>query len=120
MLDQKSALILTILQKECHGTGYKVIDKSDILSSMPPKYRINEETLDHILTYLERKECIHIKYDDENVYCLCVTQKDNRLTEQEPEIKKEKPKMWLFAVLVMIFSLIGGFLGALIAKFVKF
>lgn len=97
MLDLKSTIILKILQKECHGSGYKVIDKSDIISAMPAKYRVDEENLDHIITYLERSECIHVKYDDENVYCLCVLPMGNQITEKEEKNKKEKAKILAFA-----------------------
>lgn len=120
MLDQKSILILKALQKECHGAGYKVVDKSDIISSLPPKYRMSEDTLDHIITSLERDEYIHIKYDDENVYCLCVLSASNQISEKEHKSKKEKPSKWLFIVFVALFSLIGGMLGAIIAKLINF
>lgn len=118
MLDTKSALVLKILQKECHGSGYKVIDKSDIISSLPAKYKMSEDTLDHIITFLERSEYIHIKYDDENVYCLCVLNEIGPAAEKES--KKEKPKMWLFLILTAFFSLIGGLLGSIIAKYISF
>ncbi len=119
MLDLKSTIILKILQKECHGSGYKVIDKSDIISAMPAKYRVDEENLDHIITYLERSECIHVKYDDENVYCLCVLPMGNQITEKEEKNKKEKPKYWLLLIFIAVFSMIGGLLGSIIAKFIK-
>lgn len=118
MLDTKSALVLKILQKECHGSGYKVIDKSDIISSLPAKYKMSEDTLDHIITALERGEYIHIKYDDENVYCLCVLNAASPSADKE--IKKEKPKIWLFIILSALFSLIGGLIGSIIAKFINF
>lgn len=120
MLDQRSMQILKILQKECHGPGYKIVEKSDILSAMPPKQKISEETLNHIITFLERNENIHIKYDDENVYCLCVLTGENQTNEKEVKIKKEKPQKWLFLLLTVIFSLIGSFLGSIIAKYVNF
>lgn len=118
MLDIKSNLVLKILQKECRTSGYKVVDKADIISALPAKYRVDEEGLDHIITYLERSECIHIKYDDDNVYCLCILPLGNQLTEIENKNKKEKPKFALLIILTLIFALIGGFLGALLAKFV--
>lgn len=109
-------MILKALQKECHGSGYKVIDKSDIISSLPAKHRVSDESLDHIINSLERDEYIHIKYDDENVYCLCILSAGNQISERKQ--KKEKPKNWLFIILVMLFSLIGGLLGSLIAQLI--
>ena len=106
------------MQKECRTSGYKVIDKADVISALPAKYRVDEEGLDHIITFLERSECIHVKYDDDNVYCLCILPLGNQLTEKESDNKKEKPKYALLIVFASIFSLIGGFLGSIIAKFI--
>lgn len=120
MLDAKTTHVLRILQKECPGSNYKVIDKSDIISAMPQNQRLDEDTLEHIITFLERNECIQIKYEDENVYCLCVLPTVKQLAEKESKTKKEKPKNWLFLILIMIFSLMGGILGAIIGKFINF
>lgn len=120
MLDIKSNLVLKILQKECRSSGYKVIDKADIISAMPAKHRVDEEGLDHIITFLERNECVHVKYDDDNVYCLCVLPRGNQITESDDKNKSKQPKFWLLAILCTIFSLLGGFVGAIIANFIKF
>ena len=81
-----------------------MIDKSDIISAMPAKYRVDEENLDLIITYLERSECIHVKYDDENVYCLCVLPMGNQITEKEEKNKKEKPAGFSFLQIKNNFS----------------
>lgn len=120
MLDLKSNLVLKILQKECHGSGYKVIDKADIISAMPAKYRVDEDGLENIITFLERNECVHVKYDDDNVYCLCILPIGNQITENQVSQKKQKPKYVAFALICLIFSLIGGLIGAIIAKFINF
>ena len=72
MIDIKSHIVLKILCKECPNGAYKIIDASDIISAMPSKYKVDFESLQHILIYLERQDCITIKYDDENVYCISV------------------------------------------------
>ena len=120
MLDLKSNLVLKKKKKECHGNSYKVIDKADIISAMPAKYRVDEEGLDHIISFLERNECIHVKYDDDDVYCLCILPIGNQITEEQANKKKQAPKRLVFLIICAIFSLIGGFLGAVIANFIKF
>ncbi len=120
MLDLKSNLVLKILQKECHGSGYKVIDKADIISSMPAKYRVDEDGLENIITFLERNECIHVKYDDDNVYCLCILPIGNQITENQIVQKKQKPNYLIFAVLCFVFAFVGGLVGSIIAKFINF
>ena len=120
MLDIKSNLVLKILQKECRSSGYKIVDKSDIISSLPAKYRVDEEGLDHIITFLERCECVHVKYDDDSVYCLCILPRGNQITESDEKNKNKQPKLWLFVIFSSIFALIGGFLGGIISNFIKF
>ena len=56
MLDIKSKLVLKILIKECPNGAYKIVESKDIISSMPNKYRADNDGLDNILIYLERQE----------------------------------------------------------------
>lgn len=120
MLDLKSKLVLKILQKECKTSGYKIVDKADIISALPSKFRVDEDGLDHIITFLERSECIHVKYDDEKVYCLCMLPLGNQLTEKENEQKKEQRKPLLLIILVFLSAMLGGLIGAIISNFIKF
>lgn len=113
MLDLKSNLILKILKKECKNGGYKIIDKSDVISSLPGKYRCEFEELDHITSYLERQDYISIKYDDENVYCLCILPRANEENETK-KIKKSK-----LPIIIPILSLLMGFIGALIGSIIQ-
>ncbi len=119
MLDLKSKLVLKILQKECRTSGYKVIDKADIISALPSKFRMDEDGLDHIITFLERSECIHVKYDDEKVYCLCILPLGNQLTEKDTAEKKERRFSPLLVFLIFFAALIGGFVGGIVAKFIN-
>ncbi len=119
MLDIKSKLVLKILIKECGNGTYKIIEASDIITSMPSKYRVDSDGLDNILTYLERQDCISIKYDDDGVYCLCVLPYGHEIVETENKKEKEQknfPYIWLFLT-TLILSFIGGFVGAFITRF---
>lgn len=119
MLDIKSNLVLKILQKECKNGGYKIVDKADIISAMPAKYRVDEEGLDHIITYLERSECIHVKYDDDSVYCLCILPLGSQITENDEKNKKNKPKNSIFLIFLCVFSFLSAFLGAIIGEIIS-
>lgn len=120
MLDLKSKLVLKILQKECKTSGYKVVDKADIIAALPSKFRMEEDGLDHIITFLERSECIHVKYDDERVYCLCVLPLGNQLAEKEKEEKKERRKPSLLIFLLFLAALLGSFAGGVLSQLIKF
>ena len=115
MLDVKSKLILKILQKECKNGSYKIVDKNDVISSLPLKYRCDFDELDHIMTFLERQDYISIKYDDENVYCLCILPLANELFEENKN--KKKKNNYLIPILSLILGFLGAFLGGLIINF---
>lgn len=109
MLDIKSKLVLKILQKECPNGSYKLVETKDIISAMPIKYRVDIDGLENILIYLERQEYISIKYDDEDVYCLCVLPYGNEVIETEIKEKSEGkfPRPWIFFILCFLSAFLG-------------
>ena len=118
MLEQKSKLVLKFLIQECPNGSYKIIEAKDIISSMPIKYKMDYEAFDNILSYLERQDCISIKYDDNNIYCLCVLPLGYEIFENEIKNKKEDKKssnLWLILIINLLISFAGGILGTVIA-----
>ena len=110
MLDIKSKLVLKILLKECPNGSYNIVEAKDIISSMPIKYRVDNDGLNNILIYLERQEYISINYDDEGVYCLCVLPYGNEVLELEKDKKSEDrkyPRLWLLFLISLLASLLG-------------
>ena len=116
MLDTKCTLILKVLQKECKNGSYKILDKNDIISALPTRYRCDTEELDHIISYLERQDYISVKYDDDNIYCLCILPAINEISTPK---KKKKGSKFILPLVVFILSFIGGFIGSLIASLIK-
>ncbi len=118
MLDIKSKLVLKILIKECNNGTYKIVEASDIISSLPARYRVDSDGLENILNYLERQDCISIKYDDDGVYCLCVLPSGYEIVESETKKEKQKkrPSYLLIFVFSFIFAFLGGLIGAIVAS----
>ena len=119
MLDIKSKLVLKILVKECPNGAYKIVESKDIISSLPSRYRVDNDGLDNILIYLERQEYISIKYDDEGVYCLCVLPYGNEVLEDEHYKKREginPPHFWVFILVGFVSSFLASFLGVFLAN----
>ena len=117
MLDIKSKLVLKILQKECPGGSYNIVEAKDIISSMPGKFRVDNDGLDNILIYLERQEYISIKYDDDGVYCLCVLPFGNEVLENENSQKKENkfPALWKLILIIFFSSFLSNLIFFLIS-----
>lgn len=123
MLDLKSKIVLKILSKECPNGAYKIVDASDIISAMPSKYKVNTETLKHILIYLERQDCISIKYDDENIYCLAVLPLGFEICEtsskKEGQSKKQLP-IPLYFFIIFLLGFCASFLANILARLIVF
>ena len=123
MLDIKSILVLKILNKECPNGAYKIIDASDIISSMPSKYKIDSDSLAHILNYLERQDCISIKYDDDNVYCISVMPYGSEICQnckQKEKVSVKKLPPPLHYVIIFFLCMTASFIAILLAKLIKF
>lgn len=119
MLDIKSRIVLKILIKECPNGAYKIIESRDIISSMPNKYKVDFDGLDNILIYLERQECISIKYDDNGVYCLCVLPYGNEFLEKEQNQKRESSKLppfWLLILTIFLATFLSSTMALIFVK----
>ena len=122
MLDIKSKIVLKILQKECPNGAYNLVEAKDIISAMPTKYRVDNDGLNHILIYLERQEYISIKYDEEDVFCLCVLPFGNEVLENDYKQKSERknsPRLWFILLLSFAFSVLGSLLGCLLCTYLS-
>lgn len=116
MLDTKSTLILKILQKECKNGSYKILDKNDIISALPARYRCDTDELDHIISYLERQDYVSVKYDDDNIYCLCILPAINEITTPK---RRKKEKKYLLPLIVFILAFLGALCGGILSKLIK-
>lgn len=108
MKNQKEKTLLSYLLNECKSSGYSVIDKKDILTAFDKRLNIDENELDSLINSLERQSYIKIKYEDDSVFCLCITQRDF-------EEKKERQKSPFSSFLL---SLAGAFLGSFFATLI--
>lgn len=123
MIDIKSRIVLKILSKECPNGSYKIVDAGDIISAMPNKYKVDSEGLKHILIYLERQDCITIKYDDENVYCLAVLPYGYEICENfqsKNAAEKNKFPAAQFFVIIFLICLLASFISSILAKLIVF
>ena len=119
MIDTKSKLVLQILAKESGDGSYKIVEISDIIMALPRHFRLDSESVKHILTHLERQDIISIKYDDDGVYCLCVLPFGNEILESEFDNKKKDegnfPRLWLLIFIIFCCCLVSSSLSLLLA-----
>lgn len=120
MIDTKSKLILSILARECGNGNYHIVEVSDIILSLPRRFRMDSEAVKHILTYLERQDIISIKYDDGGTYCIAVLPYGFEILETEKPThakqNQDKKKINVLNIFfIFIFSFLGAFLGIIVS-----
>lgn len=70
MLDKSESTLLLTLDKLI-GNGYKILEKSEIISASPEC--VNEQTLDDAVNSLAQSGYIILKYKDATEYCIALS-----------------------------------------------
>lgn len=110
MLDKRCLSLLNIINRECVGSGYKVFDTEYLLSSMPVKFGLdNQSVLDCVKTLADR-EYISVKYQDDFEICLCPLNKGRLVFENQIECEIERAHAQKF---YFLYSFLGALSGGL-------
>lgn len=118
MLNLKTKIILEYLINECKDNSYHIIKSKDILSSLPKKYKIDFNALNESLYYLEKKDFISIKYNDNGLYCLAVLPNEYNFNTFSIKQKQENLKfsrLWIYLIFIFICCFVASLLGNLIS-----
>lgn len=118
MLDKKSISVLKALNKLAINSAYKVVTSDEILMNLSQKSQFDADTINEIISYLEKQEYINIKFSEENTYCYSLLPKARIFLEQETG--KVKPKKFNLPFLNYIFILIASFVGTMLALIIFF
>jgi hypothetical protein len=115
MLDERSLAMLKVINGECVGTAYKIFSLEDLVLSMPHSYFVDKDGVVKLIQNLCERECVSVKYQDENEVCLCATPKGRTVFENavnlEIQTRRTEKKYFLYAFL-------GGCLGSIICAIV--
>ncbi len=115
MLDKKTAIALTVLNKLCQDETYKVIDFNTLINNFPKRLNMQKEQLDQSLEYLQTGEYIDLKYSENDTYCLTVLPKGRIILEDNGREKKTFSRFNQLLLLTTLTSGIMAFLGAFLA-----
>ena len=119
MLDKQTTDLLKSLNKFCADGSYKVLDKTDILSSLSKKFNTDLDALKNMIEHLQERNYLSVKYSDENVYCLAVLPKGRLFEEKNEELINERKKYNLLILTTMSLSCVSAFVGAFLAVIVS-
>lgn len=89
MLDFRCSALLDVINAECVGAGYKVIELEELKLSLPEDLGENIESIKEHLNYLATREYINIKYLDDSEVCLTPLTKGRLVTENKIDKKLE-------------------------------
>lgn len=114
MLDKKTDAVLRLLTDNV-GDGYKVLNKSQLMSQLPPRLHIDEQTFQGILSFLKDNDYLDVKYQDKEEICLAATVKAASYKENEQNVvQRANIPSWQVALLIAgVFF--AAFAGALVA-----
>ncbi len=118
MLDKKTDAVLQSVAKLA-GSGYTVLEKQQILQSLPTKYHADMENLCSILSFLKENGYVDVKYQDKESICLAVTVKAQNQMEGLKDTAGAKivgNQFGLLLGLVCLASFVGAFLAVLLGK----
>ena len=115
MLDKRTARMLENLIAVCGEGSYKIIEITDLVGDMSPRYKLDPEAIAQIIKHLTDREMIDVKYSDDKVYCIAVLPKGHNYDESKELKKREFLFSKRFAIITVISSFVAAFLGALLA-----
>ncbi len=111
MLDKRCSALLDVINGECTGSGYKVMEIGELMLSMPKLFDATDQSIIEHLSYLSAREYISIKYQDEREVCLMPLTKgrlvtETRIDEQIETVQKRRN--------YFLYSFFGAFSAGLI------
>ena len=98
MLDKRCLSLLNIINRECVGTGYKIFSTEDLLTNMPARFGLDNQSVLDCVKSLAEHEYISVKYQDEFEICLCPLNKGRLVFENriDGEIEKARAQKFYF------------------------
>lgn len=116
MPDKKTEAVLAMLARKV-GYSYKVVEKSELVQSLPRKYSMSVEQLLSAVAFLRENDFVAVKYQDKDEICLSLTVKAETFFSQSKHAVRERcqishAQIWL----MFLGTLVASFLGTLLAN----
>ncbi len=120
MLDERTDILLDYINGYCKDESFKIIDISEMISAFPQKFKMDNDGILQMLTYLKERDYIVEKYSDGEQFCLCPLPKGRHYYENKAEKKRvEQAQSSKNAKITFFASLLGGFFGSLLVFLVS-
>lgn len=113
MLDEKSEEILSAVNDLCGGGGFKIVDEEDLRRALPA----GEGDVGRILSFLEEKQLIELRYAEEGTYCVRTMPAGRSYAERSRLELCERERSRRD---VLFYAALGAFLGSFVAALLSF
>ena len=117
MLDKKTDAVLELLAAKA-SSGYKILNKDQLLNELPKKLGIDMQAFLNIITFLKENDYVDVKYQDKEEICLSTTVKAESYVEGDKNVTPKTKIVGAQAGLLMLGVFLAAFFGALIATLI--
>lgn len=93
MLDERTSVLLEILNKKCSSGSYKIITSDELILKFPARYGADKDLIWQMVINLSQNGFISVKYDRDGEFCLALTPKGRLYAETavKQSLTAEKP-----------------------------
>lgn len=93
MLDERTSVLLEILNKKCSSGSYKIITSDELILKFPARYGADKDLIWQMVINLSQNGFISVKYDRDGEFCLALTPKGRLYSETtlKQTVSTEKP-----------------------------
>ena len=108
MLDKRSEYLLNAINSKCAEGRFNVLNKKELILSLPDKYKADEDLLRQMLVELKLGGFIEIKYEDGFELCLAPTVKGRAFYEEGASARPFVIKTGLSMFFAVFFAVFAG------------
>lgn len=81
MLDERTSVLLELLNKKCSSGSYKIITSDELILKFPARYGADKDLIWQMVINLSQNGFISVKYDRDGEFCLALTPKGRLYSE---------------------------------------
>ncbi len=117
MLDERTSVLLKILNEKCSSGSYKIITSDELILKFPTRYGADKDLIWQMVIHLSQNGFISVKYDRDGEFCLALTPKgrvysetDLKQTNDDKKPSKTDLLPYFYNFLSIFAAIVLGFL----------
>ncbi len=115
MLDERTSVLLNIINKICSSGSYSVVTSDELILKFPEKFGADSDLIRQMIINLSQKGYVSLRYDRDDEYCIAPTPKGRLFTETEPNDVTKNKKSVIIDLLPHFFNFLSIFFAIVTA-----